>query len=167
MKSKFMLLLMAIVFSSYTFSQNQNISRKAASDYSTEVSNILMNKDKYLSSKDVTVENNFATFTKDSSPFTGKYVEFQKNNVKSIKTFKNGIYDGALYFFYDNGNLLKVINFKNGYEEGNEVEFYSNGISKSFKNWKNGKLEGDSYEFSSDGKLNLTTQYSSNYKEGL
>ena len=79
MKSKFMLLLMAIVFSSYTFSQNQNISRKAASDYSTEVSNILMNKDKYLSSKDVTVENNFATFTKDSSPFTGKYVEFQSN----------------------------------------------------------------------------------------
>ena len=62
--------------------------------------------------------------------------------------------------------MLKVINFKNGYEEGEEIEFYSSGVSKSLKNWKNGRLEGDSYEFTSDGKLNLSTQYSSNYKEG-
>mgnify|MGYP003558192211 FL=1 len=167
MKFKVTLLLMSIMLFTNVFSQNQTLLRKVASTYSKDVSSILMNEDKYSSSKEVTVENNFATYAKDSSPFTGKYVEFQKNNVKFIKSFKNGIYDGTLYFFYDNGNLLKVINFKNGYEEGEEIEFYSSGVSKSLKNWKNGRLEGDSYEFTSDGKLNLSTQYSSNYKEGL
>ncbi|MFZ2709179.1 MAG: toxin-antitoxin system YwqK family antitoxin [Leptotrichiaceae bacterium] len=167
MKLKIASLIMTLTFFANSFSQNQTITKKIASNYSKEISVTLLNKEKYSTSEDVIIENNFATYVTNSSPFTGKYVEFQKDNVRFIKSFKNGIYDGSLYFFYDNGNLLKVINFKNGYEEGPEIEFYSNGNSKSSKIWKDGKIEGDSYEFTSDGTLSLSTQYLSNSKNGL
>ena len=56
MKFKVTLLLMSIMLFTNVFSQNQTLLRKVASTYSKDVSSILMNEDKYSSSKEVTVE---------------------------------------------------------------------------------------------------------------
>ncbi len=89
MRIIFILFLITMSFFSLTVSKD--ITFESTTDYSKEISYILMSKENYSTNKEIKVENNFATYVSDSSPFTGKYVEFQKNNVESIKSFKNGI----------------------------------------------------------------------------
>lgn len=165
LKKSILILFSCIVLSSLLFSENINMNPKRSQDYSslyTEAMNSV-----YSTPETVSLSNNFAITKEDSAPFTGKLVEFNKNSeIKSVKNFKNGLYDGKMYFYFDNGNLLKILEYSQGVQTGEEIEFYSDGISKTVKNYKNGLLNGVSYEYDPTGVLTSVTNYTNNRKDG-
>ncbi|MDO5089008.1 MAG: toxin-antitoxin system YwqK family antitoxin [Leptotrichiaceae bacterium] len=149
----------------YVFSENFNMSPKKSHEYLYLYTEALNSP--YFTVETVSVSDAFAVLKEDGSPFTGTLVEFNSNSeIKSVKNFKNGLYDGKMYFYYNNGNLLKIMEYSQGKQTGEEIEFYSDGISKSIKNYKNGLLNGSSYEFDLIGVLTSVTNYTDNRKNG-
>ena len=163
LKKSMIILLSCIALNYSAFAENINVNPKKSQEYSSLYTEAMNSA--YSTVDTVSVSNNFATTIENASPFTGKLIEYNKNSeIKSVKNFKNGLYDGKVYYYYDNGNLSKISEYSQGVQTGEEIEFYSDGISKSIKNYKNGLLNGLSYEFDLIGVLTSVTNYTNNKK---
>lgn len=138
---------------------------KRSSEYSSQASRALNSY--YSTVNNVSILGNRATIKDTGQPFTGTYVEFDTiGNAQTVKNYQDGILNGLMFTYYENGNLLKVSNYANGVRDGEEVEFYTNGNSRTIRNYKNDMLNGNGYDFDEFGRLTLSAEYINNAKNG-
>ena len=129
-KKSIFILLSFLALGSFSFAAyNTNVMAKRTSEYSSASARAMSSY--YGTISNVNVSGNTATIKETGQPFTGNYIEYNEiGSVRSIRPYKNGLLDGAMYLYFDNGNLLKVTNYTNGNKDGEEIEFYGNGYSK-------------------------------------
>lgn len=165
-KKSILVLFSFLVLGSFSFAAyNTNARAKRTSEYSSGSARAMSSY--YGTISNVNVSGNTATIKETGQPFTGNYIEYSEiGAVRTIRPYKNGILDGVMYLYYDNGNLLKVINYTNGNKDGEEIEFYGNGYSKSIKTYRNGVLNGIAYDFDEFGRPAGSVEYVNNLKNG-
>ena len=89
-------------------------------------------------------------------PFSGNVVG------RLVGKIKNGIWDGEIVEYYENGQLSRKTNYKDGKKEGESLWYYANGQLWIKSNFKDGKPEGEHLEYDKNGKLKITEIYKDN-----
>ena len=164
-KKSIIILFSCVSISILSSAASTNISPKRSSEYLTQSSRALSSY--YSTVADVTISGNLATVKETGQPFTGTYVEFNhEGSAQAVRNYQNGLLNGPMFLYYENGNLLKVANYTNGVRNGEDIDFYGNGNSKIIRYYQNGLLNGKSYEFDEFGRLTSSLEYSNNAKNG-
>jgi len=83
---------------------------------------------------------------------------YSKNQIKSIKHYKDGIQDGEAIFFYPSGNVKGRISFFKGNIDGYAYNFYPSGCLEKYRRYKNGKEVGTGEDYY-DHELPLTKSF--------
>ena len=98
--------------------------------------------------------------------------------MKAIKNFKDGLLNGACYWFFSNGKLEQNVTYINGEAEGHAYFFYKSGALKSRRLYLNGKPVGYAenyfdhstgiihsiFKFNEDGRLVYKREFDSSGK---
>ena len=164
-KKSIIILFSCVSISILSSAASTNISPKRSSEYLAQSSRALSSY--YSTVADVTISGNLATVKETGQPFTGTYVEFNhEGSAQAVRNYQNGLLNGPMFLYYENGNLLKVANYTNGVRNGEDIDFYGNGNSKIIRYYQNGLLNGKSYEFDEFGRLTSSLEYSNNAKNG-
>ncbi len=164
-KKSIIILFSCVSISILSSAASTNISPKRSSEYLAQSSRALSSY--YSTVADVTISGNLATVKETGQPFTGTYVEFNhEGSAQTVRNYQNGLLNGPMFLYYENGNLLKVANYTNGVRNGEDIDFYGNGNSKIIRYYQNGLLNGKSYEFDEFGRLTSSLEYSNNAKNG-
>ena len=102
---------------------------------------------------------------KDMTLFSGiaKGEDIIYNSGDNIEAkLTNGVLDGTLKAWYENGQLYYEIVFKNGELDGLQRDWYENGQLEFENNFKNGEYDGLVRHWNENGQL----FYEGNYKNG-
>ncbi len=93
--------------------------------------------------------------------FINDYISYYPNGViKSSIPVVNGVIDGKVKFYHDNGQLSCIRQFEKGkIKDGEEINYHSNGVVESKVKYKNEKMEGEVIEYYADGKIKRKTKY--------
>ena len=87
------------------------------------------------------------------------------NSMKKITSkvsFKNGLFDGVGYNYYNNGNVKNEIHYKEGHKDGIAKWYYESGKPYRFTMYKNGIKDGIRKVFYKDGKLKAEIPFKDN-----
>jgi antitoxin component YwqK of YwqJK toxin-antitoxin module len=119
-------------------------------------------------------EKNGVMITKATQqPFTGIAVDYYPrsliSNTRGIKIkidYKNGIKDGIIREFYENGKPSIETVIKAGKKQGMTKEYYSTGKIKAKRPYKNDVLDGAVEEYHENGAMSMTGEYKSGKQTG-
>ena len=90
----------------------------------------------------------------------GKMFKWYENgNLISEENYKNGKEVGLQLFWYENGQLESKMNYENGEFEGKQYAWYENGNPDFIENFKNGKLDGTQLNWRENGIFNYSVKY--------
>jgi antitoxin component YwqK of YwqJK toxin-antitoxin module len=94
------------------------------------------------------------------SKWKGKYIRYYKNGKKEAEGFNNDSsqYEGKQYLFYESGQLKWSGDFNNGLPNGELQQFYENGKPSESSIYTNGKLQS-SNKFFENGKQSEANIY--------
>jgi hypothetical protein len=85
--------------------------------------------------------------------FTGIRQYFSKEKLVKEVTFKNGIRNGLMKTFYDDGRLRQTFTYKNGIREDTARWYYTDGRVFRETIYKNDTMNGDQTQFYTTGKI--------------
>lgn len=72
-----------------------------------------------------------------------KTIEMYNNGILESKvTYKNGILDGSLNFYYEDGTICREANYIDGKLNGTSIDFNEDGTPYRVANFRDGKLFG-------------------------
>jgi antitoxin component YwqK of YwqJK toxin-antitoxin module len=83
--------------------------------------------------------------------------------LQTKETYKNGILDGLVEEYYENGKLSERSNYKNGKLNGLSEHWFDNGDKYIHEYYKNDKKNGLSEEWDENGNLVESTIYENGY----
>lgn len=120
----------------------------------------------FISEKDL--QNDIFYYNNEFQPFSGVCVTTYQEikQVKTKRTYKDGIMNGLTRMFYANGQLNKQGNYKNGKFHGKWEGWYEDG-TKSFEiNHAEGLLDGAYITYYKNGNMKEKGVYKDNNKYG-
>lgn len=93
---------------------------------------------------------------------------YSNGNIKSDVVNKNGIKNGPIFNYFEDGSLAVEGYFKNDMRD-KKWYFYDKTTKKlsAVENYKNGKLEGEQSYYYPSGKLRLQGKYKDNIRVGF
>ena len=98
----------------------------------------------------------------------GVSVSYHPNGKVAVEApYKNGVLDGVLRTFFDNGNVWQTMGYKDGDEEGISMTYFENGKKKKKETFKGGVLFGAVEEYSEEGKLQRSIPYEDGQIHGV
>lgn len=103
----------------------------------------------------------------------GQRVVFGKEAVSELQEFHNGIMEGKVQVFGENGFLLHCYHIKDDLKDGEEIEYYpfkgslQLHIPQLSVNWSNGRIQGLVKTWYPDGTPESQREMSSNKKNGV
>lgn len=85
---------------------------------------------------------------------SGLYRKFREDNIPVIEAFysKDGILEGTLIYYHDNGKLKETIDYYKGYKQGYSKEFYKSGQLKEVNLWNKDNCIKTLIKYYEDGK---------------
>jgi len=104
---------------------------------------------------------------------TGYRVLFGRNRVGELHEYHNGVQDGEVKIYDENGTLASIHHIKNGIKHGEEVEYYplrhgeTHLIPMLSVNWYEGKVQGSSKTWYRSGVQESQREMSNNKKNGI
>ena len=121
-----------------------------------------VNKTFHLDGKTVATVKNYK-----NGVLEGKVFEYYENGNKKLEaTYKNGVLNGVLKKYSINGTLLSSAHYANSQLDGLYKEYFVTGTPKIEIEYYNGKKEGYSKEYFSSGILKHEYNYSQGKLEG-
>ena len=118
-----------------------------------------------VDSKELVYVDDTVYWIKDMTLFSGiaKGEDIIYNSGDNIEAkLTNGVLDGTLKAWYENGQLYYEMVFKNGKPDGLQRDWYENGQLEFENNFKNGEYDGLVRHWNENGQL----FYEGNYKNG-
>lgn len=95
-------------------------------------------------------------------PFNGKVDEGLERG-----TIKDGRRQGLWEIYHSNGQLFIEVNYDNGLEQGPVTVFYQNGRLWKKGNYKSGVKDGSWFEYGNNENLRIKSEYKNGIEEGL
>ena len=169
MIKNFILLLISI----FLFGCNQNKEKAKTINNATSNSKSIIFTDSTTANKAYNLDEIYSIdklvyYKKDSTLITGEVNSFHENGqVKQLKTFKEGILDGARKVWYEDGELMQEGNYIKGEVVGIRKAWYKNGQLKAEGNYKNGVLEGPKKGWYENGQLKSEVNYKHGKVDGV
>ncbi|WP_127844217.1 toxin-antitoxin system YwqK family antitoxin [Psychroflexus aestuariivivens] len=77
---------------------------------------------------------------------------------KYLYEVNNGVFDGVIIDFYDNGSIKSFRN-KDTFNDSQTLEFHENGVIKKIGQTKKGQSHGTIFYFDKSGKLEKKVEY--------
>lgn len=87
---------------------------------------------------------------------------FQNGKIKDKAFFSDGKLNGKVLCYYKTGELSLESSYKNGKKDGAYIEYYKNGQIKSKKSHKNGKKCGEWIYYNEDGTIKFKKKFEFN-----
>ncbi len=91
---------------------------------------------------------------------------FDNGALASIKTYTEGVLDGPLTEFYEDGNKKIQANYKNGVLDGDYTKYGESGKIELFCQYLDGHLNGQYKEYFENGNVKKEQEYLNDKKEG-
>lgn len=108
------------------------------------------------------------TVRKGTNIREGVSISYHPNGKVAVEApYANGVLNGVLRTYFENGNLWQTIGYKDGDEEGVSVTYFENGKKKKKETFKDGVLFGAVEEYSTEGKLLRRIPYENGQVHGL
>lgn len=105
---------------------------------------------------------------------TGYRAIFAKDSIQELQEFVDGILEGEVKVFNQEGRLKRVYHVKNGIKHGEEVEYYDRFFSSTHTLqpklsffWYEGKIQGIVRTWYSSGVLESQKEMANNAKNGV
>jgi antitoxin component YwqK of YwqJK toxin-antitoxin module len=105
---------------------------------------------------------------------TGFRAVFGKKNVQETQEYVDGILEGEVIVFNQEGRLKRIYHIKNGIKHGEEVEYYDRFFASSTPPqpklsfyWYEGKIQGHVKTWYSTGLMESQKEMSNNVKNGV
>lgn len=95
-----------------------------------------------------------------------EYYDHQRTKKKSIQNFKNGILDGEVCHYYENGNIEELSIYKDGKLHGEYIKYYENGALDSKGFYVDDKFNGARMTYYKDGAIYTVTNFENGKKQG-
>lgn len=98
---------------------------------------------------------------------------FGKKAVYELQEYQQGILEGVVKTFSENGNLLRISHIKNSFKNGEELEFFPpNPFNTDLRpmlsiTWREGKIHGPVKTWYENGTLESQREMANNVKSGL
>lgn len=87
------------------------------------------------------------------------YSKNGKGTLVSEFTVVDGVIEGELRKYYDDGSIHVIENYKSGKLHGKRTTYFSYGVIDSMKNYSYGKLHGEQKSYDLKGNVTHTTSY--------
>ncbi|MGB0405274.1 MAG: toxin-antitoxin system YwqK family antitoxin [Fusobacterium sp.] len=97
--------------------------------------------------------NKIAYVEGETEPFTGVFTLKYINHILRFEQYKNGVLDGDVAWFNNEGVLGMRHKYKNGKLDGEQYTYYENGNIRSIITYVDGKLNGKIEWYTKDGVL--------------
>lgn len=98
----------------------------------------------------------------------GKRAVFNKKGVDRLESYLNGVLEGEVEVFDEQGTLLRRYSIVNGEKQGEELDFFADsGKPKLLLSWNRGLLQGTVKSWYENGQLESQREMSQNKKCGL
>ncbi|WP_291255337.1 toxin-antitoxin system YwqK family antitoxin [Fusobacterium sp.] len=103
-----------------------------------------------------------------NAKITHEITHHKNGRIENDITLVNGVRDGKVFSYFEDGTLSVKGYFKNG-ERDREWYFYDENTKKisAIENYSKGKLEGEQLYYYPNGKLKLTGNYKSDIRVGF
>jgi hypothetical protein len=85
--------------------------------------------------------------------FEGKAIIYSKGNIVSVGNFVNGLREGLVTQYFQNGQIKNQSFYRHDKIEGIENEYYSDGKLNYKANWKNNKYYGSEWHWLENGNI--------------
>jgi antitoxin component YwqK of YwqJK toxin-antitoxin module len=99
-------------------------------------------------------------------PYSGKFVETEKNIVIKAGSLKNGKLHGELTTYRKDGSIDKVQTFAEDVLNGKSESYYENGKLVAVMHLKDGELDGKSESYYENGKLMAVMHFKEGKPDG-
>ncbi len=97
-----------------------------------------------------------------------KYYHKNSDNLMRMEQYDNeGLQQGDLLVYYENGNLAEKSNYKNGKLEGKSILYSEKGIKIKEFIYRDNILDGSSKYYSNKGQLIIEGNYRTGKKHGI
>lgn len=92
---------------------------------------------------------------------------FGKQRVHEFQEYKNGIHEGLVKVFDDEGHTISTYFVKKGEKDGTQVDFYKSGKPKLHISWQEGIIQGVVKTWYENGSIESQKEIVQNKKNGL
>ena len=150
------------LFKFYKYINNKSV--LSATKQFNETSNVA--DVKFLTSKGKVISEG----QMDGKKYIGNWKYYHKNSKQILRTEeydKNGVQQGELLVYYENGTLAEKSNYINGKLEGKSIWYNENGIPVKEFVFENDELHGLSKYYSNKGDLLIEGVYKRGKKHGI
>jgi antitoxin component YwqK of YwqJK toxin-antitoxin module len=104
-------------------------------------------------------------YLKDSTPFTGIFIDYYLNGKKEGEGYLfNGKLKGKRLLYYPDGTTSDDVEYENGLQNGNEQRYFKDGTLMQTGQYKNGKEIGIWEMYHSNGTLKQRSNFNNNGK---
>ncbi|MCH9611024.1 MAG: hypothetical protein S4CHLAM81_03360 [Chlamydiales bacterium] len=98
----------------------------------------------------------------------GKRAIFNKVGIDRLESFKNGVQEGAVSVFDEQGSLVRSYTVVEGQKQGEEIDFFpGTEMPKLLMSWNQGLLQGSVKSWYPNGQLESQREMCQNQKYGL
>ncbi len=102
----------------------------------------------------------------DSLLFSGKIIQ-KDSSILKFSQYKNGLLNGKVISYYNNGHIKEERYFENGLKQGEHKGWWDDGKIRFIYHFKNDLFEGNVKQWNSSGMLFSDFNYDKGQEEGL
>lgn len=100
--------------------------------------------------------------------YSGLYIEFNSNGSKRVELpLKNGIKDGEVKLFFEDGSLNEIRSYKEGKMHGIWTMWNEQGTKIGVANYRNNLKDGEWLVWDENGVLRFSMYYEKGKKTGI
>jgi uncharacterized protein len=117
---------------------------------------------------DMALKNDIFYFDGNIKPFTGTCLSYFEGSqqLKAVRTYKDGLMNGKVVIYYDNGTISKKGTYNNGHLTGTWQGWYENGKQAYQVVMHDNKMDGEYMAYYENGKIKEKGLYRENKKDG-
>lgn len=113
-------------------------------------------------------DENGVFYADNSTPYNGTYKEYYLNGQTRLSIdIKEGIKDGEMYLYYEDGNINEVRSYKNNKMHGTWITYAPNNVKIAEATYNNGKKDGQWFIWDEKGTLRCEMFYKNGQKTGI
>jgi antitoxin component YwqK of YwqJK toxin-antitoxin module len=107
-------------------------------------------------------------YLKGNTPYSGDYTIFYDNGMPKIEmTLVDGMKEGAVKVYFENGTLNEIRSFKMNVMDGTWLTFNKKKVRIAEAHYLNGKKDGKWFIWDDNGKLIYELEYTAGEKTGV
>lgn len=106
-------------------------------------------------------------YDENNELYSGNYIEFHSNGNKRIElNLKDGLKDGEVHIFFENGTLNEIRTYKAGVMHGTWTMWNNIGIKIGVANYQDNLKHGEWFIWDENGQMRFSMFYNKGEKSG-